>query len=204
MIGIVDYGVGNIRAFANTFRKLDIPFTVLTDARSFQSVDRIVLPGVGAFDWAMKKLNSSGMRDALEESVHEKCKPVLGVCVGMHMMADGSDEGKLDGLNWIPGHIHNLEKLSPNSQIVLPHMGWNSVDFVRSSRLFDGLVDDARFYFLHSYFFAAESEDAVLVRTTYAQSFAVGVISENIYGVQFHPEKSHGWGAQLLANFAGI
>lgn len=203
MIGIIDYGLGNIDAFATIYRRLNISATVATSAADIRAADRLILPGVGAFDRAMTRLQESGMRQALEHAVRVDRKPVLGVCVGMQMMASRSDEGELPGLAWIPGEVKRMD-CQGVAQFALPHMGWNDVQPVATQGLFRDLDAGSRFYFLHSYYFAAADAGHVLARTDYAAPFAASVGSGHIYGVQFHPEKSHGAGMQLLRNFAEI
>lgn len=204
MIAIVCYGLGNVEAIANIYKRLNTPVTMASEPAHLDGAKKIVVPGVGAFDRAMERLNSSGMRPTLERMVLQEGIPVLGICIGMQMLAHRSDEGSLTGLSWIPGEIKKFE-LSPMQQPVqLPHMGWNNVE-VRSSRgLFENLDDDARFYFLHSYYFSAARNADVLSTTRYCGTFVSSVSSGNIYGVQFHPEKSHQWGVQLLRNFAQL
>jgi imidazole glycerol-phosphate synthase subunit HisH len=202
MITIVNYGLGNIHAIANIYRRLNIPVTIAGTAAELGDAERIILPGVGAFDWAMNRLNASGMRQLLNDLVLDKGRPVLGICVGMQMMAERSEEGSLGGLGWIAGEVKRFDRPHQAHQAYLPHMGWNDVAPVRASGLFCGLGETPRFYFLHSYYFFPRSEGAVLATTDYYGTFASSVASANIAGVQFHPEKSHQWGIQLLKNFA--
>jgi len=204
MITIVDYGLGNIHAFANIYKRLHIPVTIASSAADLVDAKKIILPGVGAFDWAMTRLNESGMRDCLEESVTEKGCPVLGICVGMQMMAKRSDEGILEGLGWIDAEVRRFDEVTFTQQTRLPHMGWNEVEPMTGSCLFQGLENDARFYFLHSYYFVPNRETDVLSVTDYNGPYASSVRSGNVFGVQFHPEKSHHWGIQLLKNFAEL
>lgn len=204
MIAIVDYGLGNVHAFANIYQRLNIPITMVTTANDLNAADRIILPGVGAFDWAMTRLNDSGMRDALEHSVMTEKKPVLGICVGMQMMAKKSDEGKLAGLGWIDAEVKRFDISTPANTTHLPHMGWNDVHARENAELFSGMGSDARFYFLHSYYFSPRNQDEVLAETDYHGNFASSVRMDNVYGAQFHPEKSHQWGIRLLKNFAEL
>ena len=200
MVTLLNYGLGNTLAFRNIYARLNIPIQIASNSNELARAKKLILPGVGAFDWAMSKLNSSGMRELLDELVLDKKIPVLGVCVGMQMMAGGSEEGILPGLGWIPGHVRRFNVSLFRSKTYLPHMGWNSIA-TRDHSLFTGL-HASEFYFLHSYFFDPESSSSVLAETTYGTRFASAVYSDRIFGVQFHPEKSHEWGAQLLRNFA--
>jgi glutamine amidotransferase len=202
MMTIVDYGLGNIRAFLNMFRRLNISAEAAASTDGLRAATRIILPGVGAFDDAMTRLAMSGLREVLDEMVLGRRVPVLGVCVGMQMLAHGSDEGELPGLGWVPGRVRALGALAPESPRPVPHMGWNDVRPQRPGTLFDGLEKDARFYFLHSYYFDCERADDVLAVANYGCDFACAVRAEHVSGVQFHPEKSHHFGARLLKNFA--
>ena len=201
MISIVDYGLGNILAFANIYKRLDIPVNVVSNATELATATKIILPGVGSFDWAMSKLNQSGMRDVLDELVNKQT-PVIGVCVGMQMMANSSEEGMKKGLGWIDATVCRFDDSRFQLTTHLPHMGWNDVKPVKQGPLFDGLENDARFYFLHSYYFSHHHDEQVLAQTEYGGLFTSSVHHGNIYGVQFHPEKSHHWGVRLLKNFA--
>lgn len=202
MITIVDYGLGNIQAIANIYRRLDIPVTLAQDAATLAQAQRIVLPGVGAFDWAMAKLNASGMRETLDRLVLEGKRPVTGICVGMQMLAKRSDEGSEPGLGWIDATVRLFDDARFSGPTHLPHMGWNDVVPSRPDPLFTGLEQDARFYFLHSYYFEAHQAADVLATTDYGGSFCCAVRHGNVTGLQFHPEKSHQWGIRLLKNFA--
>jgi imidazole glycerol-phosphate synthase subunit HisH len=204
LIAIVDYGLGNIHAFANIYKRLDIPVTCARDAGDLINATHIVLPGVGAFDWAMERLNESGMRVTLDRLVLEEKCAVLGICVGMQMMARRSDEGAAAGLGWFDADVRRFDESSIQGQTRLPHMGWNDVAPSGGQGLFNGLGDSARFYFLHSYYFEPHDPADVLATTDYGARFACAVRRGNVHGVQFHPEKSHGWGVQLLRNFAGL
>ena len=200
MITIVDYGLGNILAFRNIYSRLNIPIRIASNYVELEKAKKLILPGVGAFDWAMSRLNASGMRDVLDQLVLGENTPVLGVCVGMQMMANGSHEGELPGLGWITGHVRKLDENRLQGKTRLPHMGWNSV-CARDHPLFNDIIDP-QFYFLHSYSFYPEFLTSILGETTYGTRFASVVHRDNIFGVQFHPEKSHNCGVQLLRNFA--
>lgn len=204
MITIIDYGVGNIKAFLNVFKQLSIPAQTATTATEVESATKLILPGVGAFDHAMDRLNNSGMREALDEAVLNKKVPVIGICVGMQMLSASSDEGELPGLGWINGSVKKFDVTQIQDVTHLPHMGWNDVKPVSEIPLFTGLMNDAKFYFLHTYYFECKKQEEVLAVTDYGGQFACAVGVGNIYGVQFHPEKSHNYGIQLLNNFANL
>ncbi len=201
MIAIADYGLGNVQAFLDIYKRLNIPAIGARTAEELSSGDRIILPGVGAFDRAMERLEASGMRDELDRQVLGAGKPALGVCVGMHMMADSSEEGARPGLGWIAGTVARFDDRAFNQRTHLPHMGWNDVVPRADSLLFAG-IDEPRYYFLHSYHYAPTNDDDVLATTTYGTAFASAVRRGAIFGTQFHPEKSHRFGVSLLANFA--
>ena len=204
MIGIVDYGVGNVLAFANVYKRMNIPFTIVSNAADVDNVDKLILPGVGSFDFAMSRLIASGMREALDRVVIENGVSVLGICVGMQMLAASSDEGELPGLNWVPGKVKKMTADEKGHSIRLPHMGWNNLTVSRNSLLLSNLGHDSWFYYLHSYCFACEDPADELASCNYGDRFSCAVNRDNVFGVQFHPEKSHDYGARLLRNFAEI
>jgi len=198
MITIIDYGLGNVLAFANSYKRLGVSVAIARGPADLARASKLILPGVGSFDHAMGLLNRSGMRETLDELVVAKRVPVLGVCVGMQMLARASEEGREQGLRWIDGDVCRLD--SPGAH--LPHMGWNDVAPLERGGLFDGLESDSRFYFLHSYYFKTDRPADVLATVEYGVKFACAVRSGHIFGVQFHPEKSHRFGMRLLQNFA--
>jgi glutamine amidotransferase len=204
VIGIVDYGLGNVLAIANIFKRLGIASVPARTASDLRSSDKLILPGVGSFDWAMKRLEESGLRRPLDELVLGEGKLVLGICVGMQMMARRSEEGVLAGLGWIDAEVKRFDPTQFGGKMCLPHMGWNDVDPRSTTGLFSNLGDSIRFYFLHSYYLVPRNECDVLATTDYNGSFVCSAGTKNIYGVQFHPEKSHLWGIQLLKNFAEL
>ena len=199
MIGILDYGLGNIKAFANIYKNLNIEYKFISKKEEFDKVTKIILPGVGAFDYAMSKLNSSGLRDKLEEKVLNDKIPVIGICVGMQMLAKKSEEGKLEGLGWIDGIV---KKFPIKKNYPLPHMGWNNLEIKKHHKLLSNL-DNSQFYFLHSYYFETD-EKFVLAKANYMQEFDCIVNNDNIFGIQCHPEKSHHFGINLLKNFGEL
>ena len=204
MITLINYGLGNIQAFANIYKRLAIPVRIASTVDDLVVAEKIILPGVGAFDWAIKLLNESGMRERIEELVINKGCPVLGICVGMQMMAKRSDEGVVDGLGWFDAEVRKFDEAAFTQKTRLPHMGWNDVTPLKTECLFRSLEKDARFYFLHSYYFVPRRESDVLSVTDYNGAYASSVRTGNVFGVQFHPEKSHQWGIQLLKNFAEL
>lgn len=204
MITIIDYGLGNIKAFMNVYKRLGINVKIARKTSDIEGASKIILPGVGAFDYAMSQFNKSGMRDEVENQVFNKKVPVVGICVGMQMMAKKSDEGSLPGLGWIDGNVKLFNPDLIKYQTRLPHMGWNTIRKYRENNLFQGIDDGARFYFLHSYYFDCNNEKDVLCQTEYGINYASAVNRENIFGIQFHPEKSHSNGIQLLSNFAKL
>ena len=204
MITIVDYGLGNISAFLNVYRRSNIDARTATNPQELEGATRIILPGVGSFDHAMQELQRSGMRETLDDMVLHRRVPILGICVGMQMLARSSDEGTLPGLGWIAGTVRGLGSLMTDQKLPLPHMGWNDVRVVSGGGLFDQLDTDARFYFLHSYYFDCDRPDDAAAVSSYGREFACAVHAANIYGVQFHPEKSHRWGTRVLQNFASL
>ncbi len=205
MIRIVDYGVGNIQAFMTMFKRLGVPAERALVPADLGDATHLILPGVGHFDHAMQRLNDSGMRPALEDMVMGRCMPVLGICVGMQMLASGSDEGALPGLNWVPGRVRAFANNPLSANLPMPHMGWNDVQPVAGTPLFKAGFDDApQFYFLHSFYFDAQDKADVAASAHYGMDFDAVVSRGHIHGVQCHPEKSHHWGAQLLKNFAEL
>lgn len=202
MIAILGYGLGNTRAFQNIYRELNIPCVLAEDRATLAAADRIILPGVGAFDHAMQRLKASGLFETLEEAVQGHRKPVLGVCVGMQMLARSSEEGVEPGLGWIDGTVRKIDFLENSPLRLLPHMGWSTIRHNASEPLLAGLDEALGFYFLHSYHFVCSDAADVIATTDYAKSFHCAVRRDNVHGVQFHPEKSHHNGIRLLKNFA--
>lgn len=203
MIRIVDYGVGNIQAFLTLFKQQGIAAAKASTPEELQGATRLILPGVGHFDHAMQRLNDSGLRPELERLVLQEAVPVIGICVGMQMLADTSEEGRLPGLGWVPGSVKSFSSNPLMTKLPMPHMGWNTLQTKPDSRLFKaGFDNEPQFYFLHSYYFDAEDKRDVVASAYYGTDFDVAISRGHIHGVQCHPEKSHHWGAQLLKNFA--
>jgi glutamine amidotransferase len=201
-VTLVNYGLGNIQAFAHIYQRLNIPVEVATTPEQLARAEKIILPGVGAFDWAMQRLNDSGLRGLLDRLVLQRNVPVLGVCVGMQMMAQRSEEGALHGLGWIDADVVRFGS-TQIGDMPLPHMGWNEVHPMATDSLFRG-IEAPRYYFLHSYYIVPRRNEDVLAIAQYGMSFTAAVRNGHIFGTQFHPEKSHQWGIDLLRNFAEL
>jgi len=204
MITILNYGCGNIKAIQNVFDKIGVESRVANCLEDLKEVDKLILPGVGSFDYAMQKLMDSGMFDRLNQLVLLEKKPVLGICVGVQLMTNSSEEGLLKGLGWIDAEVRKFDEDSLQTNVNLPHMGWNDVNAVKTNMLFDRLEENAKFYFLHSYYISCNNKEQILAKADYGGEFVCAVSQDNICGVQFHPEKSHQYGVKLLENFSKI
>lgn len=204
MITIVNYGSGNVRAIANIYERLNIDYRIADSPSSLESSSKIILPGVGAFDQTIGHLHESGIEPVLQNLVIEKSVPVLGICVGMQIMGDSSEEGKKNGLGWISGRVRKFDLYKLMNKPKIPHLGWNSVRAVNQINLFEGIDIQKGFYFIHSYYFDPVDTEHTMCVTTYGDEFASAIYKSNIYGVQFHPEKSHSNGIKLLKNFAEL
>jgi glutamine amidotransferase len=202
MIGIVNYGLGNISAIINIYEKLNIPAVSVADSRDFDKIDKFVLPVVGSFDQALRLFRSSGMHTELENQILKKKKLLLGICVGMQILGNNSEEGKEVGLGWIEGDIKKISHAKKKDPVRVPHMGWNNILIKKKINLLDKIDSKCYFYFLHSYHFCCKKKNNIVAETNYLQNFTSIISSDNIYGIQFHPEKSHDQGEQILKNFA--
>jgi len=202
MIGIIDYGSGNVGAIINIFKQYRIPHLLSGDPSELQDAERYILPGVGAFDPTMGQLRAIGLIDFLDDQVRQKKKNILGICVGMQLLAESSEEGSLPGLGYISGSVRKIPENTLNAPPKLPHLGWNSISFAKECPLLEGVDPEIGYYFLHSYYFDPAHSDDVLATTTFGREITCAVWRENVYGVQFHPEKSHANGVRLLRNFA--
>ena len=204
MIGIIDYGSGNISAISNIYKSLKISHVVSSDTNILSDCDRFVLPGVGAFDATMKRLKDSGLQLLLEKQVRSLNKPILGICVGMQILAESSEEGALPGLGWIQGSVKKIDASCIKTKLKLPHMGWNSVAFKPDEILFKNVNLEDGFYFLHNYFFSVSDSSDVISSVTYGADMPCAVRNKNVMGVQFHPEKSHRNGVEIFRNFSEL
>lgn len=203
MIGILNYGVGNVRAFQNVYDRLGISNKLISVESDFDAVDRIILPGVGAFDHAMSCLNQSGLINRLRHIVEIEKKPVLGVCVGFQMMASSSEEGTLPGLGWFPGVVRKVNRTGGG--LPIPHMGWNALlPCKQSVPILANIEPGQKMYFLHSYQYEGDSHDYIIAEAEYGALIPAIAQKGNVIGVQPHPEKSHDVGVIILKNFAEI
>lgn len=203
MITIVNYGMGNLGSVQNMFKRIGVASEITGDPQAVSRAEKLLLPGVGAFDAAMQKIAESGLREVLDRKVLEEKVPVLGICLGMQLLTNGSEEGVLPGLGWIPARTIKF-RFPEGSPLKIPHMGWNYVFPKRESPLTHDLPAEPRFYFVHSYFVRCDNDEDVLMTTPYGNDFHSIVQRGNVYGAQFHPEKSHKYGMKLLSNFAGL
>lgn len=201
MIAIVNYGVGNLTSIYNMLRKISVDAVITSDAGEIARASRIILPGVGAFDHCMQQFNGSGLRELVTKRALEEKVPLLGICVGMQMLTGGSEEGKEPGLGWISGITVRFSR-EKVGDLKIPHMGWTDVSPKKDSGMVARFSDDYRFYFVHSYHVVTDDAADILLTAEYGYPFTAAVERGNIRGVQFHPEKSHRFGMQLLQNFA--
>jgi imidazole glycerol-phosphate synthase subunit HisH len=198
LIAIVDYDIGNLGAVANMLNRMGGVCRITANPDHIAQADRLILPGNGAFDACMRNLQASGLVPLLEEKIFVDKVPLLGICVGAQMLGHGSDEGTMPGLGWLDMRVRRFPEL-PGLRI--PHMGWSQVISATPHSITLGLDAEPRFYFVHSYYMDPAHSDAVILRANYGIDFAAAIAHENMTGVQFHPEKSHRYGKQLLANF---
>ncbi len=201
MITIVDYGMGNLGSIYNMLKRIGEEAVITPDPEVVARASKILLPGVGAFDNAMTRINESGLRDVLDRKALVEKVPILGICLGMQIITRSSEEGRLAGLGWVAG---SAKRFPSGAGLKVPHMGWNIVMPARESPLTRELPADPRFYFVHSYYVQADRSEDVILKSTYGVSFDSAIQHENIYGAQFHPEKSHSFGKKLLKNFAEL
>jgi glutamine amidotransferase len=194
--------MGNLASIHNMFKKVGVPSRQITTADEISIAQALIIPGVGKFDHAMRQIESMGMRDALNQAAFVRKIPILGICLGMQLMTRSSEEGQLPGLGWIKADTHLIDGASQNLRV--PHMGWNLVKIKKSSPYFDDDFMEHRFYFVHSYAVQCDNPADILTTTEYAGEFISSFSVENFVGVQFHPEKSHKFGARFLYRFAMV
>lgn len=203
LISVIDYGVANLGSMLNMLRKIGARAELVSTPEAIERAEKILLPGVGAFDHGMSALSERGMAEPLKKKVQEEKVPLLGVCLGMQMLGNGSEEGQLAGLGLIDACCQRFS-FDEGSKLKIPHMGWGQLLQQQESRLLDGLDAKARFYFVHSYHLVCANHSDVLATANYGREFVAMIQHGNIYGAQFHPEKSHRFGMALLKNFAEI
>lgn len=203
VIAIIDYGMGNLGSIANMLKRVGSACVVTSDPAAIAKADKLILPGVGAFDTAMQRIFEGGLRPVLEEKALGERVPLLGICLGMQLLTESSEEGRLPGLGWIPAKTIAFRNRIDQA-LKVPHMGWNIVRPSTPSRLTQGFEEVARFYFVHSYYVSISDPRNSILKTTHGVEFESAIQSGNIYGAQFHPEKSHRFGMRLLKNFADL
>lgn len=201
MISIIDYGVGNLGSIRNMLKRIGAPVQIVSTVAEINAAEKLLLPGVGAFDNAIEHLEARHLRAVLDRKAREGSTPILGICLGMQLLTEGSEEGRLPGLGWIKGRA---TRIPPAPGLKVPHMGWDVVTRLKSSALTADLPHDARFYFAHSYCVHVDDPADAVLRGRHGIAFDAVIQHGNIFGAQFHPEKSHRFGKQLLANFARL
>ena len=202
MITIVDYDMGNLGSVFNMFKKIGVVSKITSDLGEIKSASKLLLPGVGSFDKAMHKINHSGIREVLDYKVLREMTPILGICLGMQLLTNTSEEGKEKGLGYINASTKHFS--FKDKRMKIPHMGWNIANKSTKSKLTEDFIEESRFYFVHSYYVEVIKQENSILKTKYSLEFDSAIENENVYGAQFHPEKSHKSGMKLLKNFSKI
>jgi glutamine amidotransferase len=202
MIVIIDYGMGNLRSVQKAFERVGVSVKISGIVDEILSADKIVVPGVGHFEQGVSNLEERGLFKALNEVVIEKKIPIIGICLGMQLMTEYSEEGNCEGFGWIKGRTRKFSFQCNGLKI--PHMGWNNLITTKTNSLYNGITEDNFFYFVHSYYVCCENENNILAETNYGNKFVSSFQKENIFGCQFHPEKSHDAGLKILSNFVKL
>ena len=203
MIAIIDYGLGNLRSILNMLKKIGCPAVITNSAGEIEQADKMILPGVGAFDVAMKNINKLGLLEILNHKVLEQKTPILGICLGMQLLANSSQEGALPGLGWVDAQVVRFNFPGEKDlKLKIPHMGWNEVEPTRPTHFFPEPEAEHRYYFVHSYYMACRDPNDSIGTTHHGLDFTSVVMKDNIVGFQFHPEKSHKFGIELLKRFS--
>ncbi|MBL7912839.1 MAG: imidazole glycerol phosphate synthase subunit HisH [Bacteroidia bacterium] len=203
MITIINYGLGNLGSVQNMLKRIGTPCIITSDIKEIEAAQKILLPGVGAFDSAIQKIDELNLRSVLVHKAKVDKVPFLGICLGMQLLTRGSEEGVLKGLDLVPAKTIKFE-FDQNSNLKIPHMGWNFVKINTPSKLTENFSPEHRFYFVHSYKVVCDNNNNSILKTNYGGDFDAAIQNENVYGTQFHPEKSHKYGMQLLTNFSKI
>lgn len=204
MITIIDYGLGNIRSVFKALKRENIDCDITWEESKIEKAEKLLLPGVGNFKRGMENLQKLNLINILNEKVLNRKIPILGICLGMQLMTKFSEEGNVKGLGWVNAVTKDFSHLIKNKKVKIPHMGWNSIDIVRKDQIFNEIKKDSLYYFVHKYYVSCEYKNNVLSKTRYDSIFDSSFQIKNIYGVQFHPEKSHNQGLQILKNFNSI
>lgn len=203
-VSIIDYGVGNVASVINMIKYLGGNAQVISNPKNLDLTTKLIFPGVGAFDHAIESLQKNCWFDALNLAVLEKNVPILGICLGMQLMCKSSEEGRLPGLGWIDAQVKRFDLVGSQPQLKVPHMGWNYVEVINPNPLILDETNNHRFYFVHSYYVDCAQEQDIILKANYGIDFVAGFASKNIYGVQFHPEKSHRFGKDLIKHFLDV
>lgn len=203
MIAIIDYGVGNLGSVKNMLKKAGFESVLASDSTTVENARKIILPGIGAFDHCMRRFNDSGLRSLVTKKVMEERIPFLGICVGLQMLMENSEEGTEPGLGWIAGRTIKFRR-DKLGDLKIPHMGWTDVKLSKPSVLTNDLGEQPRFYFVHSFYAAPDNPEDELLSANYGYDFTAAVSRDNIFGVQFHPEKSHKYGMKIMENFCRL
>ena len=202
MITIVDYGLGNLGSVLNMLKKIGVEGEIRSDVQGIENASKLILPGVGSFDAAMRKLHESNLTEVLRKKALEDKIPVMGICLGMQLLLNSSEEGIEPGLGWIDGEVKKF--VFNDSHMKVPHMGWNYIKRAKINERIINDLDESKFYFVHSYYVKVNDQENSLLTTSYGHDFDSGVMKDNIFGFQFHPEKSHKYGMKLFENFAAL
>ena len=201
MICIVDYGTGNLGSIRNMIKRIGYTSTITSDPNILVNASKIILPGVGSFDFGMKNLIKYNLIEIMNHKVQNEKIPILGICLGFQLMSKRSDEGELDGLGWFNAETISFDFSSNSKKLILPHMGWNKIKIVNDCLLSNGMNSESKFYFVHKYHIKSFDKSDINMNSNYGYDFVCSMAKDNILGVQFHPEKSHKWGMKLFDNF---
>lgn len=204
LVCIIDYGQGNLGSISNMISRIGVDSVITNNHKEIDSATHIILPGVGAFDRGIKSIAKLGLIDILNKQANEKCIPILGICLGAQLMTRGSEEGNLPGLGWFDAEARRFKFDPPAVPRPIPNIGWQNVNIVRENSLATGLVDECRFYFVHSYFIKADLSSDVALTSSYGFEFVAGMQKNNLFSAQFHPEKSHRFGMMFMRNFVNV